>query len=187
MSSRAPSRPPCGARALISSATVPWPIEKTWKPPESVMIGRSQSMNRCRPPSCSISSSPGPQEQMEGVAEHHLVAELRDLLGQQAFDGRLRGERHEGGCTDVAVGGAQHPGARQRERVAGCDSQSGHRGILESDDGHPACQPRRGLTPSRQRWLAASAAGLAAAAAGLADRRQPPRRSLRLPAARRCS
>lgn len=31
-------------RPLISSATVPWPIEKTWKPPESVMIGPSQRM-----------------------------------------------------------------------------------------------------------------------------------------------
>src|SRR5437763_181897 len=30
---------PVGARPLTSSATVPWPIEKTWKPPESVMIG----------------------------------------------------------------------------------------------------------------------------------------------------
>jgi len=30
---------------LISSATVPWPIEKTWNPPESVMIGRFHPMN----------------------------------------------------------------------------------------------------------------------------------------------
>src|SRR4029079_3853500 len=46
-------------RDLISSATVPCPIEKTWKPPESVMIGRSQRMKRCSPPSCAISSWPG--------------------------------------------------------------------------------------------------------------------------------
>ena len=28
-------------RPFTSSATVPWPIEKTWKPPESVTIGRA--------------------------------------------------------------------------------------------------------------------------------------------------
>ena len=33
--------------------------ETTWKPPESVRIGRSQPMNRCRPPSRSMRSCPG--------------------------------------------------------------------------------------------------------------------------------
>src|SRR4051794_26097943 len=57
----APARSPvlCGARPLISSATVPWPMEKTWKPPESVITGRSQRMKRCSPPSSPISSWPG--------------------------------------------------------------------------------------------------------------------------------
>ena len=44
---------------LISSATPPWASEKTWKPPESVMIGRSQPMKPCRPPWAAIRSSPG--------------------------------------------------------------------------------------------------------------------------------
>ena len=35
------------------------PSEKTWKPPESVRIGRCQFMNRCRPPCAPIVSSPG--------------------------------------------------------------------------------------------------------------------------------
>ena len=46
-------------RRLTSSATEPCPIENTWKPPESVMIGRSQPMNRCRPPSLAMCSWPG--------------------------------------------------------------------------------------------------------------------------------
>src|SRR5215212_2706867 len=50
MARMAPSRPAGALRPLISSATLPWPIEKTWKPPESVTIGRSQRMKRCRPP-----------------------------------------------------------------------------------------------------------------------------------------
>ena len=51
---------PCGGlRPLISSATVPWPIEKTWKPPESVITGLSQRMNACTPPKRSTSSGPG--------------------------------------------------------------------------------------------------------------------------------
>ena len=66
---------PCGARPLISSATVPWPIEKTWKPPESVMIGRSQPMNSCRPPKRAMQLVARVQEQVEGVAEHHVVAQ----------------------------------------------------------------------------------------------------------------
>ena len=44
---------------LISSATEPWPIENTWKPPESVMIGRRQPMNSCRPPISRMCSWPG--------------------------------------------------------------------------------------------------------------------------------
>ena len=47
------------ARPLISSATVPWPIENTWKPPESVITGLSQRMNPWTPPKRSISSGPG--------------------------------------------------------------------------------------------------------------------------------
>ena len=31
----------------------------TWKPPESVRIGRGQFMNVCRPPSAAIRSAPG--------------------------------------------------------------------------------------------------------------------------------
>ena len=31
----------------------------TWKPPLSVRIGRSQSMNLCRPPSRAMRSAPG--------------------------------------------------------------------------------------------------------------------------------
>jgi len=33
--------------------------EKTWKPPESVSIGRCQFMNSCRPPCARITSVPG--------------------------------------------------------------------------------------------------------------------------------
>ena len=50
---------PAPRRPLISSATPPWASEKTWKPPESVMIARSQPMNRCSPPRAAIRSSPG--------------------------------------------------------------------------------------------------------------------------------
>src|SRR2546421_3250885 len=46
-------------RRLISSATEPCPIEKTWNPPESVTMGRRQPMNSWRPPIRRISSCPG--------------------------------------------------------------------------------------------------------------------------------
>ena len=35
------------------------PRLKTWKPPESVRIGRGQAMNRCRPPCAATTSTPG--------------------------------------------------------------------------------------------------------------------------------
>ena len=65
MSRTAPCPPPSPAGGfaprlpLTSSATPPWASEKTWKPPESVMIARSQPMNPCRPPRVSIRSEPG--------------------------------------------------------------------------------------------------------------------------------
>ena len=35
------------------------PRLKTWKPPESVRIGRDQCMKRCSPPRCPMVSVPG--------------------------------------------------------------------------------------------------------------------------------
>ena len=35
------------------------PRLNTWKPPESVRMGASQPMKRCRPPCAAITSSPG--------------------------------------------------------------------------------------------------------------------------------
>ena len=45
--------PSSSTRAMVSLS------EKTWNPPESVRIGRLQPMNRWRPPSSAIVSSPG--------------------------------------------------------------------------------------------------------------------------------
>ena len=48
--------------------------ENTWKPPESVRIGRSHAANLCRPPARAITSRPGPQVQVIGVAEDDLAS-----------------------------------------------------------------------------------------------------------------
>ncbi|KAF5045224.1 hypothetical protein DSECCO2_483540 [anaerobic digester metagenome] len=53
-----PSR--CEEKATPSSVSLRRPERlKTWKPPESVRMGRSQFMNLCRPPRRAIISSPG--------------------------------------------------------------------------------------------------------------------------------
>ena len=78
------------------------------------MIGRCQPMNSCRPPSPAISSCAGVEEQVERVAEHHVVAERGDLGGLEALDGRLRRQRDERRRADLAVRGAQDAGARPR-------------------------------------------------------------------------
>ena len=69
----------------------------------------------------------GIEEQVEGVAEHHVVAERGDLARLEPLDGRLGRERHEGGRADVAVSGVQDAGAGLRGAVAGLDAEgSGH-------------------------------------------------------------
>src|SRR5688572_31617350 len=55
-------------------------------------------------------------EQVEGVAEHHVVAELGDLAGVERLDGRGRGERHEGRRADRPMRGVDD--ARPRVAVA---------------------------------------------------------------------
>ncbi len=57
-SSRLPSR--CERNATPASVTrFRAAMLKTWNPPESVRIGPSQPMNRCRPPARATTSSPG--------------------------------------------------------------------------------------------------------------------------------
>ena len=88
------------------------------------MIGPSQRMKRCSPPKRAMRSWPGLEEEVEGVAEHHVVAEAGHVAGLEALHDRLRGERDEGGRAHLAVRGAQDPGAARacepgsRERMA---------------------------------------------------------------------
>jgi len=65
----------------------------------------------------------GRDEEVEGVAEHHVVAERRDLAGQQATDRRVRRERHERRRAHVAVRAMQD--ARAGGAVAGVDLEGG--------------------------------------------------------------
>ena len=67
-----------------SSTTRRSPSETTWKPPESVRIGRSQPMNRCSPPSRAIRSWPGPQVQVVGVREDDRRAGLAEVVRVRA-------------------------------------------------------------------------------------------------------
>ena len=59
----------------------------------------------------------GLEEQVERVAEDHVVAERGDLARLEALDRRLRRERDERrACGPSPCGGAQDPGARARDR-----------------------------------------------------------------------
>ena len=90
----------------------------------------------------------GVEEQVERVAEHHVVAERGDLGGQQALDRRLRRERDERRRADVAVRGVQDARAGARARIAGRDVQGagecGHRGMVEALWCWPASCPSPG-------------------------------------------
>ena len=96
------------------------------------MIGCSQPMNSCSPPSALDQLVAGIEEQVERVAEHHVVAQRGDLGREQALDRRLRGQRHERGRAHLAVGGAEHARARARARVAGEDLEGRHGGHARS-------------------------------------------------------
>jgi hypothetical protein len=67
----------------------------------------------------------GLNEQMEGVAEDHVVAELGDLGRVERLHGRGRGERHEGGRANRAVRRVDDAGAGVA--VTRGDLESGHR------------------------------------------------------------
>jgi cyanate lyase len=66
---------------------------------------------------------PRVEEQVIGVAQHHVVAEVAHLGRREAADRGLGRQRHERGRAHLAVGGAQHPGPRPRARIAGQDLQ----------------------------------------------------------------
>ena len=84
------------------------------------MIGPGPAHERVQAAEALDQLGTGIEHQVEGVAEHHLVAERGDLLGQQPLDGRLRRQRHERGRANLAVGGAA---ARPRAR-AGAGSRA---------------------------------------------------------------
>ena len=88
------------------------PRLNTWKPPESVRMGPSQPMKRCSPPCAAITSSPGPQPQVEGVAEHDLRADLAQLRGRHRLHRAVGADRHEGRRLDLAVGERERAAAR---------------------------------------------------------------------------
>ena len=84
--------------------------EKTWKPPESVSIGRCQVVKRWRPPSARIDLLTGPEMQMIGVAQDDLGAGPPHLVGVQAADRALGADRHERGRVHRAVRQLEHSG-----------------------------------------------------------------------------
>ena len=96
------------------------PSDQTWKPPLSVRIGRGQPSKRCRPPKRASTSRPGPQPEVEGVAEDDLGAHRLERRRQHALDAAVGADRHEDRRLDRAVverrGGRAGPGLRWRER-----------------------------------------------------------------------
>ena len=97
--------PSSSARTIVSRS------EKTWNPPESVRIGPSQPMKRCRPPSSAIVASPG-RKWRWWCCRAGSSCPARAGARVEPFHGRLRADRHEGGRRHVAVRSAQDAGAR---------------------------------------------------------------------------
>ena len=100
-----------------SSTTRRSPSDTTWKPPESVRIGPSQSMNRCRPPSRAIRSAPGPQVEVVRVGQDDRGAGLGDLGRGERLDRGIGPDRHELRRLDHAVGQRQLPDPCPRRAI----------------------------------------------------------------------
>ena len=94
------------------------PSDQTWKPPLSVRIGRVQPSKRCRPPKRAQHVEPGPQPQVEGVAEDDLGAHRLERLRHHALDAAVGADRHEDRRLDDAVAEARGGRAAPSPSVA---------------------------------------------------------------------
>ena len=110
-----------------SSTRRRWPRLKTWKPPESVRIGPSQPMNRCRPPEARDPLVAGAQGEVVGVGEDASGRpRSAGRSGSSALDRGLRADRHELRRVDGSVRRVQRPepcqpdaGVAREENVMG--------------------------------------------------------------------
>jgi len=68
-----------------STPTIVSRSENTWKPPESVSSGPSQPMNRCKPPSSAITSSPGRKWRWYVFPSRIEVPSVRSSSGSTVF------------------------------------------------------------------------------------------------------
>ena len=75
-------------------------------------------MKRCRPPRRAISSSPGPQEQVIGVAQDDRGADVLEVAVQRRLHAALRADRHEGRRLHLAVRRGQRARAARAPSVA---------------------------------------------------------------------
>jgi hypothetical protein len=105
----------------------------TWKPPESVRIGRSQPMNRCKAAEPRNAFRTRPQHQVIGVAEQDIGAGFAHRLRQHGLHCRRRPHRHEGRRADFAARGMDC--ARPRVAVG--------RVQFEAECGHAALNKRQ--------------------------------------------
>ncbi len=85
---------------------------KTWKPPESVRMGRFQFMKPCRPAVRAQDFLARPQHQVKGVAEHDVGAQPFEFLRRHGLHGAVGADRHERRRFDDAMRETQASAAR---------------------------------------------------------------------------
>ena len=94
----------------------------------------------------------GGQEKVEGVAQDHLVAELRHLVGLDGLDRRPRRQWHERGRAHLAMDKMERSRAGERVRRAGPDRE--HRAGPYSSERvrRPTRPPGRWSANRRSPW-----------------------------------
>ncbi len=84
---------------------------KIWKPPESVRMGPSQCMKRCRPPNWAMASTPGLQIKVVHVAQDDAGAQGPQFFRGEGLHRAIGAHRHEDRGLHHAPGGVHLPQA----------------------------------------------------------------------------
>ena len=123
--------------------------ETTWKPPESVRIGRSQAMNRCSPPSLRIRSWPGRRYRWYVFARTMLAPAASRSSGSSALTVAFVPTGMNCGVSTTPWGSVSRPSrARVRPSAGGGVTTSNDAGRAACDGGHEPPLPEPGSSQS---------------------------------------
>ena len=101
---------------------------KIWYPPESVRMLCAPSHEAVQAAGRAITSRPGPEVQVVGVAEDEVDPQILQVVVSHRLHGGVGSHRHEAGRSHGAVPEGERPRAGAAGRVLALDGERGHPG-----------------------------------------------------------